>query len=155
MKISIKLILITGTFITSSAFAQAPAWSDDQEAVWAVVAQSWEDDASENGNWPGEYASENFVAWAENIPAPRSIETYTAWERSTEEASETFWHEITPLAIAVEGETAVVMYLALIGEEDSAGERSVNSISIVEVLNRDGRNWKYLATANFTADFGN
>lgn len=150
-----RVLLSAAILLTSSAYAQAPNWSDAQVAIWAVVKQSWQDDAAENGRWPGAYASENFVAWGESTPMPRNLETYTAWERATEEVGDTVWHEITPLAIAIQGDTAVVMYSLLIGEEDDKGERNLNALNLVEVLNREGRNWKYVATANFSPDYGN
>ena len=155
MKSIAKLSLSILAFIAASAYAQAPQWSDAQADVWAIVQQSWQDDAAETGRWPGEYATENFVSWGEDIPAPRDLETYTAWERGTEEQTDTFWHEITPLAISVQGNSAVVMYLLFVGTENNDGERNMDTVNVVEVLSRVGRDWKYLASTTFTPDYDN
>ena len=123
--------------------------------VWAVIEQTWRDDAAENGRWPGAYAAENFVAWSESTPMPRNIEKYTAWERAAEKDSDTVWYEITPLAIAVQGDTAVVMYSLFLGEQDKDGTRTLTALNLVEVLNRDDDTWKFVATTNFTPDYDN
>ena len=154
MKKTTKLLLIAGALVAACAQAQAPTWSDEQAAVWTVVEQSWDDQVAENGKWPGDFTHEKFVLWAENLPAPRGKETYTASQRAADEASDTVWHENTPLAITVVGDTAVVMYSTLLGIENSDGEVNNFVLSFVEVLIRDGGSWEYLASGNFSPSYG-
>jgi len=155
MKKTTKLLLIAGALVAACAQAQAPTWSDEQAAVWTVVEQSWDDQVAENGKWPGDFTHEKYVLWADNLPAPRGKVTYIASQRATDEASDTVWHEITPLAITIVGDTAVVMYSALLGIENTDGERNNVVLSLVEVLIRDGESWEYLATSNFSPGYGN
>ena len=154
MKKTTKLLLIAGALVAACAQAQAPTWSEEQAAVWTVVEQSWEAQAAENGKWPGDFTHEKFVQWADNQPAPRGKETYIAWVRGGDEVSDTVWHEITPLAITVVGDTAVVMYSALLLVENNDGERDTAVFNVVETLIRDGRSWEYLATSNFSPSYG-
>ena len=154
MKKTTKLLLIAGALVAACAQAQAPTWSEEQAAVWTVVEQSWEAQAAENGKWPGDFTHEKFVQWADNLPAPRGKETYIAWQRGGDEVSDTVWHEITPLAITVVGDTAVVMYSALLLVENSDGERDAAVINVVETLIRDGSSWEYLASSNFSPSYG-
>jgi hypothetical protein len=118
------------------------------------VQQSWRDDAAENGKWPGEYAHEKFMAWGDSSLAPRDKETYAKWSRMDEETVDTFWYEITPLGIVIDGETAVVMYSLLLGEGSESEDRSLVPYSAVEVLRHDGENWRFLASTTFRPHFG-
>ncbi len=155
MKKTTKLLHIAGALVAACAQAQAPTWSDEQAAVWAVVEQSWDSQVAEDGKWPGDYTHEKFVEWTDNLPAPRGKETSIARQRGVDEAFDTAWHEITPLAITVVGDTAVVMYSALLLTENSDGESNAAVISLVEVLIRDDRSWEYLASSNFSPSYGN
>ena len=155
MKKTTNFILIAGALVAACAEAQAPTWSDEQTAVWTVVEQSWDAQVAENGRWPGDFTHEKFVEWADNLPAPRGKEKSIARQRLADEASNTVWHEITPLVITVVGDTAVVMYSALLIIENSDGDRNPVVLSVDEVLVRDGGSWEYLATSNFSPSFGN
>jgi len=148
------MLLIAGALVAGCAQAQAPTWSDEQAAVWMVVEQSWDSQAAEDGKWPGDYAHEKYVEWAQNLPAPRDKETSIARQRGVDEAIDIAWHENTPLAITVVDDTAVVMYSAMFLAVNSDGESNSVVISVVEFLIRDGRSWKYLATSNFSPDYG-
>ena len=53
-----------------AAHAQEPTWNDAQSSVWAIVEQSWVDDAAENGKWPAEYTHEKYMAWGDSSAAP-------------------------------------------------------------------------------------
>lgn len=147
-------LLAVAVLFAGPAYGQAPTWSEEQAEVWAVIEQSWEDDVAENGNWPADYAHGAFLSWGGAQLAPRDLETYARWERMNEEVVETFWYEITPLGIVVEGDTAVAMYAALVGEQGENNEREMSTSRIVETLVRDGRRWKFVASASF-ADEGN
>ena len=150
-----KLLLTVGVLVATGAQAQAPTWSDEQAAVWTVVERSWDSQVAEDGKWPADYTHEMFVEWEAGLKAPRDRETYIAWQRLTDAASDTVWRETTPLAITVVDDTAVVMYSATLVFEDSAGEQDSAVISLVEVLIRDGQSWEYLASSNFLPSYGN
>ena len=154
MRRTTKLLLIAGALVAGCAQAQAPTWSDEQAAVWSVVEQSWESQVAEDGKWPGDFTHEKFVEWAENLPAPRGKETSIARQRGVDEAIDIAWHESTPLAITVVGDTAVVMYSTLFLVINSDGESNSVVISVVEVLIRDGTSWEYLASSNFSPSYG-
>ena len=150
-----KLLLVAGFFVATGAQAQDRAWSDVQSSVWTVVEQSWDAQAAENGKWPGDFVHDDVIQWSDNFPAPRGKDAYIAWQRSVDESSDSVWHEISPLAITVVGDTAVVAYSAFLGFENSDGSSGTVVRSIVEVLIRDGRSWKYLATSDFSPSYGN
>ncbi len=155
MRKTIKLLLLVGSLVAIGAQAQDRAWSAEQSSVWTVVEQSWDAQAAENGKWPGDFVRDDLIQWSDNIPAPRGKDAYIAWQRSVDESSNSVWHEISPLAITVAGDTAVVAYSAFLGFENTDGTSGTAVRSIVEVLVRDGRSWKYLATSDFSPSYGN
>jgi hypothetical protein len=152
VKTKIRPFLIAVVLFAPTANAQAPTWSDPQAEVWTVVQQSWEDETAKDVKWPAEYTHEKFMAWGDSSLAPRDRDTFVKWVRTNEETADTFWYEITPLAIIIEGETAVVMYSSLVGEQSKNGDRSFVPYSIVEVLTQDGEDWQFLSTTSFGPD---
>jgi len=140
--------------VWSVAHAQLPTWDDEQSEVWEFVQQSWVDDVAENGRWPTQYIHEKVIDWGDNQPAPRGAEQIVEWTRFEDSGSETLYYEITPAAIVVEDDTAVVHYHLLTVSEDHAGDRETSVLSLVEVLVRQRRDWRYISLSGFTPKFG-
>ncbi len=155
MKKAIKLLLVAGILIVTTAQAQSPSWSDAQAEAWAVIEKSWVDDAQETGKWLVEYTDEKYISWDDVSAAPRDHSTSIAWQRLDSKRSSRFWYLITPLSIAVEGDTAVIMYYVdqISRGVSAGGGRSI--LGTVEVLIRDGGDWKFLSTIQFTPKFSN
>lgn len=149
MKVIIRLGAIAACLFAVSAFAQQPSWNDAQSEVWALVEQSWVDDVAENGKWPADYVHDKYVSWGDGIAAPRYKDSAIAWSRFGDESSQTLMYEVSPEAIAVEGDTAVVHYNVTTVSEDKDGKRTPNVGRITEVLVRSGRSWKWLAGVNY------
>lgn len=132
-----------------AAVAQAPTWSSDQMAVWSVVENSWADEMAQNGKWPAAYADDNIVAWDAEWPMPRNKAALTKWSRFNDTQRKTIHYDISPVAIAVSGSTAVVNYHAVqISQRDKdKPERDV--LGITETLVKSGATWKFLSTSGF------
>jgi hypothetical protein len=141
--------------LSAPLLAQAPAWSAEQQSVWAVVEQSWKDEVDRNGRWPGSYVDQNVVAWGPEWPLPRYRESMERWTRYQDKASKTVQYEIQPMAIAISGNTAVVNYGAVTmsqrevarGENPPKPERDM--VGITETLVRTAGGWKFLASTSF------
>ena len=153
MKISLYIISVL-IFAAISGRAQPAQWSDDQNALWDYVVQSWEDDVAKNGKWPADYTHKSFVTWSMKDPAPRNRTEAISWTRIQGESSTTVWYKVTPMSIVIEGDTALVMYYSDLLNEDKEGKRKRDASSIVEVLIRVGSGWKFLSSASFKSNFG-
>ena len=138
-----------------SALAQAPTWSAEQQAVWTVISRSWSDEIARNGRWPGHYVHPNVVSWGPEWPMPRYRESIERWSRWSDTQSRVLQHEITPAAITIAGNTAVIHYTAVAmrqrevarGENPPAPKRE--AYGIVETLVRDGPSWRFLSSSSF------
>ncbi|MEY4269509.1 MAG: hypothetical protein RLZZ58_725 [Pseudomonadota bacterium] len=134
--------------VVPSASAQMPSWSPEQQAVWSVVSQSWVDDAAQNGKWPKDYADPQILAWSSDFPSPRGLDSIDKWTRFGNAQRKTLQYEITPQAIALSGNTAVVTYtLAMVSQRGTDKPENVQE-AIVETLVRNGGSWKFLATTS-------
>ena len=149
MKNYLWFVTFLAGFMTASINAQEATWNDAQKEVWALVEQTWVDDVAENGKWPASYIHANYVTWGASMAAPRYKDSAIAWSRFSDENSKTLMYEVTPAAIVIAKDTAVVHYHATTVSEDSKGKRKQEVSRISEVLVRDGSTWKWIAGVSF------
>ena len=114
-----------------------------------MVSQSWADEVAQNGKWPGAYAHENMVSWGEDFPIPRSKDSVTKWTRFEDTQGKVINYEISPVAIAVSGNTAVVNYYAVAMRQRGTDKPEREVTGLVETLVKDGNGWKFLASTSF------
>jgi hypothetical protein len=139
-----------------TASAQAPSWSAEQQAVWSVVSRSWTDEVARNGRWPGQYVHPNVTSWGPEWPMPRNKESIERWSRWSDRNGQVVQYELSPAAISIAGSTAVVSYSAIsmlqrqtaTGPANEAPQRE--AVGITETLVRDGSEWRFLSSTNFT-----
>lgn len=149
MKFIMRLSAIAVCIFAVSANAQEPTWNETQSKVWALVEQSWVDDVAENGKWPADYILDQYVAWGDSTAAPRYKAGSIAWNRFGDENNDTLMYEVSPAAIAIEKDTAVVHYHVTTVSKDSSGETSRSVGRITEILVRTAKGWKWLSGVNY------
>ena len=144
--------LAAALILPSMAAAQGPSWNPAQSAVWNVVEQSWADETVRNGRWPAAYAADQMVAWGPEWPMPRDSASLERWTRFAEAERTTLQYEIAPVAIAINGDTAVVNYTSVLvsRREEEASDREARGV--VETLVRVDGQWKYLSTTGFALE---
>ena len=155
MKNYIWVGAIVACLLTASVNAQQATWNDAQKEVWGLVQQSWMDDVAENGKWPAEYIHDSYVSWGDSSAAPRYKDAVVAWSRFSDENNKTIMYEVTPAAIVVVMDTAVVHYHATTVTEDHKGERKQSVSRISEILIRDGSSWKWITGINYEPKLNN
>lgn len=144
--------VVAALVLGSAAQAQAPTWTKAQTKVWEYVQQSWVDDAAENGKWPGDYTHDNAISWGSDWPFSQNKATWEKWTRFRDKGSQTIAYEISPNAIAIAGDTAVVHYTAVTVTEGADGDYERNVMGIVETLILDDGEWLYLSSVNLELD---
>ncbi|MBA4748091.1 MAG: nuclear transport factor 2 family protein [Sphingopyxis sp.] len=137
---------------SATTHAQMPTWSTEQMGAWKVVSDSWVDDVAQNGKWPGEYADPQFITWSTDSPSPRNRDGAIRWTRFNEKQGKVLHYEITPQAIALSGNTAVVSYTLLIVTQQGTDKPDHDQEAITETLVRSGGSWKYLSSVSFPLD---
>ena len=140
------------SFLAPAAHAQMPTWSAEQQSAWKLVSDSWVDDVAQNGKWPANYADPQFIGWSPDVPSPRGLAASVRWSRFSEKQGKVIHYEITPQAIAMSGNTAVVSYTLLIVWQRGTDKPDHDQEAITETLVRSGSSWKYLSSVGFPLD---
>ena len=122
----------------------AQTWSAEQQAVLAVVEQSWVDDLAEDATWIDRLAHPEVLSWGSNYPVPRDQEVSRRWSEYGDENNNALIHTVSPVGVAVRGDAAVVHYYATVGGENREGERETVVSRCTDTLTRDGGTWRYL-----------
>lgn len=150
-KISKALVsLAIGFCFAGASVAQAPTWNAEQTAVWKVVSQSWADEAAQNGKWPASYVDDNVISWSQENPMPIYKDSLIKWSRFNESQGKTIHYDISPAAIAIKGDTAVVNYVATNVSQRGTDKPDRDVNAIIETLVKDGNSWKFLSTSSFS-----
>jgi len=117
---------------------------DDSTNVWIAVEAQW--DAEENGNesWIDEMLVDKFFGWTKGTPAPRSKSSTRMWDRFNDEQGEMVAHELYPLEIVVDGDTAIAHYLYSSAFQSKDGEVETNHGRYSDILIRTDDGWRFI-----------
>lgn len=145
MKSRMKILNATcviAFFFLGSAYAQDSR--DDSTDVWIAVEGQW--DAEENGDkdWIDRLLADGFYGWGTDNPAPRSKSSTRMWDRFNDEQGEMVAHELYPLEIVVEGNTAIAHYLYSSAYEDKDGNVETSHGRFTDILIKTDDGWKFL-----------
>jgi len=134
------------TILALMAILVAPAaigqeWSAEQQEVWKVVKWTWEVDPGTD--WCAEVCHPNLLAWGNDAPAPRNREQIRKWWKRGQETSKDLDAEVTPIGIAIQGDTAVAHYYYSQLSENKEGKRTTEHGRYTDVLIREDGKWMY------------
>ena len=119
----------------------AQAWSAEQEAVLAVVEETWvENDAT----WVARLTHPEMLGWNNTSPVPRNQATTGRWTEHGIESSTGLMHSLAPVGIVIRGDVAVAHYYASVSAEDREGKRETTTTRCTDTLTREGGQWLYL-----------
>jgi len=135
--ITVTALLSTGTVIAQDDH-------DDETDVWIAVEAQW--DANENGDkeWIDRMLTDSFYAWGKGTPAPRSKSSTRMWDRFNNEQGQIVAHELYPLEIVVEGDTAIVHYLYSSAYQNKKDEVKTTHGRYTDILVRTEDGWKFI-----------
>jgi hypothetical protein len=135
-------ISITGLFFLGAANAQDNR--DDSTDVWIAVEAQW--DAEENGDreWIDSMLSDKFYGWGKGTPAPRSKSSTRMWDRFNDQQGKMIAHELYPLEIVIDGDTAIAHYLYSSAYEDKDGDVATNHGRFTDILVKSDDGWLFL-----------
>lgn len=139
------LAAAVGAVLLLPAAAAAQDAADDQADVWTAVEKQWEADENGDKNWIDRMLADNFSGWGKESPAPRSKTSVKLWDRFGDSQGKNVAHELYPLAIIVNGDTAVAHYLYSNAFENKDGDVEVNNGRYTDVLIRTDGGWKFIA----------
>jgi hypothetical protein len=136
-------LAILATCVPCSARAQS--WNAEQLGVWSVIRGQWEASMQKDTTWTTRLLHSGFAGWDRENPAPRDRDSTGRWARYQMANSTTLMQELHPLAIIVEGNTAVAHYVYSVATENRSQERETVHGRYTDVLVREGGTWRFLA----------
>ncbi len=142
------MLRVSLAFIASALLVlpvSAQTWTSAQQGVLKVVTDSWDAIAARDVNWTDNFVHENAVVWSDQRPMPQSRASEKEWNRFEYPSEDVLAYEVSPAAIVVEGETAIVHYYFSLGVEDTEGERNIVHGRCTDILIADGSSWKFIA----------
>ena len=135
-------ISVTALLLFTSANAQDGR--DDGTDVWIAVEAQWDAEETGDKKWIDQMLADNFYGWGKGTPAPRSKSSTKMWDRFNDEQGEMVAHELYPLEIVVEGDTAVVHYLYSSAYKSKDGDVKTNHGRFTDILVRTTDGWRFL-----------
>ena len=139
MKPVLMMLVLVALLVVPAASGQE--WSADQQEVWKVVEWTWE--IAPGRDWCAEVCHPNLLAWGNDTPAPRNREQIQKWWKRNQEATKDLEVEVTPIGIAVQGDTAVAHYYYSQMSEDQEGKRTTDHGRYTDVLVKEDGKWVY------------
>lgn len=134
-----------GACLLAFGAAAAQDTANDQAEVWSVIERQWESDEEGDDDWAEEMLTENFSGWQKNAPAPRNKSSTRMWDDFQNRQGKVLEHELYPLAIVIDKDTAVAHYLYTSAFESKDGEIEVANGRFTDILVRTEDGWKFLA----------
>jgi hypothetical protein len=104
------LVLLAVCILPASANLFAQEWSPAQKEVWKNVEAYWALDAAGNLDGFMSYFHENYIGWEINEPMPSNKATVRKFVDHDYKTEKTVLYNITPVAINVIGNVAIVDY---------------------------------------------
>jgi len=136
-----RAVLMGAAFFILTSPVAAQTWSADQQAVLAVVEETWTEN---DPTWVTRLTHPEMLGWGNTIPVPRDQATTGRWSDHGLENSTGLLHSLAPVGIVIRGDVAMVHYYASVSAEDREGKRETTTSRCTDTLTRDGGSWLYL-----------
>lgn len=148
----VQTLLILGVSLFSTPLV-AQEWSAEQREVLQFVDGCWEAwarsvEAHDDSIWRSACRpAENLKWWWMPDPVPETFDTLErqfAWQ--VENIERVVWWDVRPIAVQLAGDVAIVMLYSEGSWVGTDGEPFNFGSKRLEVFERDGSNWSFLAS---------
>ena len=132
--------------------AQGQEWTAEQQEVWAWEVACWESADLESNM---ACFHEDFVGWGVESTSPTTrAERRTIFAQEFE-TNERVSNDLKPLAIKINGNTAVLVYLAtFVRRNNETGEETTSVEQWTDVAVKEGGQWFWIADHGTTVEEG-
>lgn len=138
------ILLGCGLLLASGVvLAQAPSWSGEQQAVWKTVQETWQKDQEKDLSWMERQILPVAAMWHEHTAVPRPAGESRRWAAFYNEHYDMLIHAVTPLAISIDGDTAVAHYAWHAVYAQGEDKEHENGRCTDTLVRRDGQ-WRFL-----------
>jgi len=141
-------LIAGGSLICLAVFVAAPVaagdWSAAQQEVWKNVEAYWAMIAKGDVDGFLAYMHEDYAGWSLSSPVPESKATSAKYLRFFATRGTTEFYDITPVAIVVHGDVAIVHYFYYEVSKNAEGKTRTEHGRWTDVLIKQGDRWVLL-----------
>jgi ketosteroid isomerase-like protein len=134
-----------GSLLCLAVLVAAPAgaadWSAAQQDVWKNVEAYWAMWAKGDITGFTGYTHDDYMGWSVDAPMPASKTSSNKWMSFWAANNSVVMYEITPLAILIHGDTAVVHYYYSSVSKDKDGKMQNERGRWTDILVKQGDRW--------------
>lgn len=134
--------ILLGTAFAGPAHAQER--SAEEQALWKVIANTWEMDLNQDQGWMRNGLHPRVAAWGMDYPAPRDNAGIMRWSKINQQMSSMTAYDLSPLTITIAGDTALAHYYYSVASKSAEGKPSVGHGRCSDTLVRQDGRWMFL-----------
>jgi len=127
--------------------ASAQTWSPAEQEVWKLEEQQWQMSKDKDLTWIDKMVHANVSYWDVDAQSPQNKASLARWNRYGTTNGTVLEQELSPVAITITGNIAVVQYRYRVARENLKKERETVGGRYTDVLTKDGGKWMFIAWA--------
>jgi hypothetical protein len=139
------VIAVLCVLISGSALAQE--WTKEQQEVWKVVEDTWNNWKTKNSDGIAATLHDKYQGWSDESPLPMGKQELLNWFNSMKDMMTFYYSYITPARITVTANAAVVDYYFEFSGEYKMGDKTIPEEmkgKTVEFYVKEGGKWRLL-----------
>jgi hypothetical protein len=135
------IVLLLGILIFSVVPVAAQEWSSAQKEVWQNVNDYWALFAKGDVEGFSDYFHEKFSGWPSSSNHPQDKSERVKFIKYFLPKSKVVFYTLTPAAIVVHDNVAVVHYFYYMVSQDKDGKENTDQSGWTDILVKDGDKW--------------
>jgi ketosteroid isomerase-like protein len=134
-------VLVVCVIIIAAIPVSAQEWSAKQKEVWKNVQQYWDLDAKQDLVGFMSYFHEDYLGWSKRSAFPGNKAMVRKWVGESYKNSKTIIIDLSPLAINIFNDVAIVHYYYSQLTENKEGKRKPEQGRWTDILMKQGDKW--------------
>jgi ketosteroid isomerase-like protein len=139
------LLLLSMTLMSLTTKTYGQTWNAQQKEVWSNVETYWSVQAKGDVDGFLSYFSPDYMGWDYNSPVPQGKASTAKYITMSMKNSKILFYDITPAAILVYGDIAIVDYFYSMQTEGAENKKQWKSGRWTDILQKQGSKWVLIA----------
>jgi uncharacterized protein (TIGR02246 family) len=137
------MLFLAIVLLTSTSYGQT--WSDKQKEVWSNVENYWSLQAKGDADGFLSYFSQDYMGWDYGSPVPQGKTSTAKYITLNMKNSKVLFYDITPVAILVYNDIAIVDYYYSMQTENSESKKQWKTGRWTDILKKQDNRWVLIA----------
>lgn len=137
------MLFLAIVLLTSTSYGQI--WNDKQKEVWSNVENYWSLQAKGDADGFLSYFSQDYMGWDYGSPVPQGKTSTAKYITLNMKNSKVLFYDITPVAILVYNDIAIVDYYYSMQTENSESKKQWKTGRWTDILKKQDNRWVLIA----------